>query len=498
MPDLPQWLTLAALALAALFGLLWLLGLRGAAGHAAEAGRAQAACREAEGRCAAATTRAEVAEANCTSRDRRIEEMDRSLSELRAEARAERDVLSERMESQRREWDAARDAANAELRRLTAEHESHKREAEARAEAMAAQVVELKALRQEMTDRFRSLADETLKLHGDNFTRANDEKLRALLGPMKEHIGRFQDELRQTHESATRERERLNTEIRMLTARSEQISQEAVALTNALKGEKQRQGAWGEMILERVLEDSGLERGREYQTQFAVTSDEGQRRRPDVVVRLPGDKVVVIDAKVSLVAYEAAVNADDTAERERQLRAHVLAVRAHIDELARRDYAAMVDGSVDYVLMFMPVEGALAAALAEQGDLTSYAITRRVGIATPTTLMMALRTIQHVWSVERRESNAEDIARRAGLLFDKMAGVVEAFDKVGEHLTRAQSEHATAMDRLSRGNGNVIGQFDKLRRLGARTVKTMPTGFDGDDDPEDDAGGGPAAIEAAE
>ena len=494
MPALPDWIALLALAAAAAFALLWLTGLRRASGDAASLSAAQGACRIAEGRCAEAVTRAEVAESRCATQGERIAELGEDLSTLRAEARAERDALAARMEAQRRDWDEARDAAQAELRRLTAEHESHKREAEARAEGMAAQITELKALRQEMTDRFRSLADETLQLHGDNFTKANDEKLRALLGPMKEHIGRFQDELRQTNESATRERERLNTEIRMLTARSEQISQEAVALTNALKGEKQRQGAWGEMILERVLEDSGLERGREYETQFAVVSEEGQRRRPDVVIRLPGDKVVVVDAKVSLVAYEEAVNAETAEERERQLRAHVAAVKTHIDDLSRRDYAALVDGSVDYVLMFMPVEGALAAALGVQGDLTSYAMARRVGIATPTTLMLALRTIQHVWAVERRESNAEAIADRAGKLFDKMAGVVEAFDKVGDHLSRAQSEHATAMDRLSRGGGNVLGQFDKLRRLGARSSKAIPVGFDGEDDEEGDL----ARIEAAE
>ena len=482
MPALPDWLAIVAIAAAAVFAVLWLAAHRRASGHASGLTVAQDACRIAEGRCAEAVTRAEVAESRCASQDERIAEMGETLAAARAEARAERDAISDRMESQRREWDAARDAAQAELRRLTAEHESHKREAEARAEAMAAQVADLKALRQEMTDRFRSLADETLQLHGDNFTKANDEKLRALLEPMRLHIGRFQDELRQTHDSATKERERLNTEIRMLTARSEQISQEAVALTNALKGEKQRQGAWGEMILERVLEDSGLERGREYHTQFAVTSEEGQRRRPDVVVRLPGDKVVVIDAKVSLVAYEAAVNAETVEERDRHLRAHVTAVRAHIEELARRDYAAMVDGSVDYVLMFMPVEGALAAALGVQGDLTAYAMSKRVGIATPTTLMMALRTIQHVWAVERRESNAEEIAARAGALFDKMAGVIESFEGVGRHLQGAQDAHSEAMNRLSRGRGNVLRQFDMMRQLGARTSKDITADFDGGDD----------------
>lgn len=384
---------------------------------------------------------------------------------------------------------------------LQTAHARLQADTEGRITAAEERIGELKQLREDMTVRFKSLADDLFKDHGERFGSLNQERMTALLKPMREQVDHFQRELREAHTGAAKDRERLKTEIEQLSRRSEEVSREAVALTKALKGEKQKQGAWGEMILERLLEDSGLTKGREYRTQFSVTDAEGRRRRPDVIVNLPDAKVVVIDAKVSLVAYEAAVNATQESDRQQHMRAHRAAVRAHIDELATRDYASMVDGAVDYVLMFMPVEGALAAALEVQGDLTSYAISRRVGIATPTTLMMALRTIQHVWAVENRQRNAEEIATRAGRLHDKMAGVVDAFVDVGHALDTAQRHHSTALDRLSRGSGNVLGQFDKLRRLGARTNKTMAVDHDVEDaddaDDADDAGAFPIDFEAA-
>lgn len=379
------------------------------------------------------------------------------------EAREERAALDAKLDALRRELEAER-VATAALRAQLDE----------RGRLHAEEIERLGRIRGDMADRFKALADETVRLHGDSFSKASDRRLRALLEPMRQHLGHFQEELRQTQTGAAKERERLKAEIEMLSQRSERIGQEAVALTRALKGDKQKQGAWGEMILERLLEESGLAEGREYETQPSVRAEGGGRRRPDVVLRLPGAKAVVIDAKVSLVAYEEAVNAPDDAARARALKAHVAALRAHVDALSARDYGALVEGSVDYVLMFMPVEGALAAALEAEGDLTAYAISRRVGIATPTTLMMALRTIQHVWAVERRESNAEAIAARAGKLFDKMAGVIESFDKVGAALEAARGAHDTAFDRLARGQGNLVSQVETLRRLGAATSKALP------------------------
>ncbi|MGR3539869.1 MAG: DNA recombination protein RmuC [Hasllibacter sp.] len=485
---MPEPLLLAAIAgwaVAALLLILW-AGARGHAPRAALAERRTAELADAAERDGAEMRRLTGEEARLREGTDRLERQVAALAEERREA-------DRRAEEQRRSLQATLDETRGEVAELQVTNEGLRRQLAARAERHDEEVKLLTELRADMTDRFKALADETLKSHGERFGALNRERMDALMKPMREQVDHFQRELRTAHEGAAKDRERLKAEIEGLSRRSEAVSKEAVALTNALKGEKQRQGAWGEMILERVLEDSGLRKGSEYETQLSVSDDEGGRRRPDVVVRLPEGRVVVIDSKVSLVAYEAAVNAEHEAERARQMRAHVQAVQKHIDDLAARDYAGLVDGAVDYVLMFMPVEGALAAALEVQDDLTSRAIAKRVGIATPTTLMMALRTIQHVWAVERRESNAEEIARRAGLLHDKMALVAEAFDKVGDHLGRAQSEHASALDRLSRGNGNVLGQFDTLRRLGARTKKDMPIAFDpAEDDP------GRPGIEAAE
>ena len=225
------------------------------------------------------------------------------------------------------------------------------------------------------------------------------------------------------------------------------------------------------MILERILEDLGLERGLHYEVQSHQRDEEGKAWRPDVLVKLPKDKTLIIDSKVSLVSYEAGVNAETDEERNSHITAHVRAMERHIDTLSAKGYHALADGSVDYVLMFVPIEGALAEALKVKGDLTSYALQKSVGIMTPTTLMVALRTVEHIWAVERRESNAEEIADRAGRLYDKVCGFVAEMEKVGDCLRRAHEAHGTAFDRLSRGGGNVLGQVEKLKKLGARTSR---------------------------
>ncbi|WP_308915363.1 DNA recombination protein RmuC [Jannaschia sp. LMIT008] len=407
--------------------------------------------------------------------------------------RQERLQADDRARAERADLSAKLDAARAQVEDLKVRNEGLDQALIARAKQHDDEVALLTQIRDDMTDRFKALADDTLKVHGERFGALNRERMDALIGPMRQQVDQFQTELRAAHTGAKADRAALKAEIDGLSRRSEQVSKEAVALTNALKGEKQKQGAWGEMILERVLQDSGLREGSEYRTQFSVTDADGQRRRPDVVVDLPGGKAVVIDSKVSLNAYESAVNAETEDDRTRYMRAHVQAIHRHIDDLQARDYSGMVDGAVDYTVMFLPVEGALAAALEHDPRLSGNAMAKGVTIATPTTLMMALRTVHHVWTIERRESNAAEIAKRAGLMFDKMAGVVEAFEKVGAHLSSAQKSHGDAFDRLKYGNGNLIGQFDELRKLGARTKKAMPVTFD----PTDDTPDAPR-IEAAE
>lgn len=356
--------------------------------------------------------------------------------------------------------------------------------AEKDCEAAAREIATLRELRDEMTGQFKLLAAETLRVQQDDMQKAQGEQLTALLTPFRDQVHRFQTELQTRNKVLDEEGARLREQIAFLHKRSEDISREAVNLTRALKGEKQRQGAWGEMVLERILEDSGLEAGTHYDLQASWTDEDGKRWRPDVVVRMPRQKIMVIDSKVSLNDYEVSVNSEDAAEVAAALRRHVTAIRTHVATLAEKGYHRMDDASVDYVLMFIPIEGAFSEALRADPSLAAFALERGVGLTTPTTLMLTLRTVEHIWAVERRETNALEIARRAGALYDKVAGFVESMEGVGRALDQAARAHGQAMDRLSRGSGNVIRQVEMLRELGARTQKQIGLDHDRSDAPE--------------
>ena len=347
-------------------------------------------------------------------------------------------------------------------------------------EAAAREIATLKEMRQEMSDQFKLLSAETLRVQKDDLQKVHGEQLTALLNPFRDQVHRFQTELQARNKVLDEEGARLREQITFLHQRSEDISREAVNLTRALKGDKQRQGAWGEMVLERILEDSGLISGTHYDIQTSWRDDDGKQWRPDVVVKMPQGKVMVIDSKVSLNDYEAAVNSDDPVESAQALRRHVAAIRNHITRLSEKGYHRMDDGSVDYVLMFIPIEGAFSEALRADPTLASFAMELRVGMTTPTTLMLTLRTVDHIWAVERRESNAAEIAKRAGQLYDKVAGFADSMEAVGRALEQASRAHGQAIDRLSRGSGNVIRQVEMLRELGARNQKRIGMDHDGD------------------
>jgi DNA recombination protein RmuC len=253
------------------------------------------------------------------------------------------------------------------------------------------------------------------------------------------------------------------------------MTSETSNLTRALKGKAQTQGAWGEMILATILEKSGLRKGEEYFSQTSHTTDDGQRLRPDVLVNLPGGQRIVIDAKVSLNAFEAHVNAGSDDDRDTYLQRHIASIRTHIKTLGDKAYQVHTNGGVDYVIMFVPIEGALAVALQEAPDLTSEALVRNVNIATPTTLMIALRTAASVWQVERRNQNAEAIAARAGQLYDKFVGFTDDMGALGKKLEQAQSSYSDAMSKLTTGTGNLLRQVDMLKTLGAKVGKMLPS-----------------------
>ncbi|MCC5992817.1 MAG: DNA recombination protein RmuC [Rhodobacteraceae bacterium] len=353
-------------------------------------------------------------------------------------------------------------------------------EAEMKAERNAAgeKIDMLSKLRADMEAKFKELAAEALKLQGEQFSKANIERLQATLTPLKEHVGHFERELKAVHKATLEDRAALKAEINQLSQRSEAISQEAVALTRALRSDQQKQGAWGEMILESILKRSGLREGIEYHTQAHRTGDGGERLRPDVIVNIPGGKTLVVDSKVSLVAYTDAVNAETDEQALSARKRHVASLRGHINGLSAKGYQNAENSTVDYVILFVPIEGALSEALREDGQITEFALDKNVTIATPTTLMMALKTVANVWAVERRNQNAEAIATRAGRLYDKVVGFVDNMENVGKRLDQAQDAYQDAFGQLSRGRGNLLSQVESLKALGAKTSKVLSVDFE--------------------
>lgn len=331
----------------------------------------------------------------------------------------------------------------------------------------------LKDAKERLTQEFKLLAHGVLKEQSETFSKQNREQIGNILTPLKESLTSFQQGLTVAHTESTKERATLAEQIRRLTEESAKMTHETGNLTRALKGKTQTQGAWGEMILQTILERSGLREGDEFITQLSHSAEDGRRLRPDVIVNLPNGQKIILDSKVSLTAFEAYVNAETDLDRAAHLANHVQSLRSHIRDLSKKEYHQLDGASVDYVIMFVPIEGALAAALVDDPGLTAMAIDSNVTIATPTTLMIALRTVANVWQVERRNRNAEAIADRAGKLYEKFAGFLGDMGQLGDRLTNAQKSYSNAMNKLQSGPGNVVRQIEQLKELGARTSKSL-------------------------
>jgi len=332
----------------------------------------------------------------------------------------------------------------------------------------------LKQAREQMTQEFKSLAEDVMSRHGDSFTKLNKQQIEDILNPLKEKIGDFEQKIQTNYQESIKDRATLAQQIRQIAETGAAMGRETKELTEALRGQSQTQGAWGEMVLNTILERSGLRAGEEYLIQAKLTSDEGQRLRPDVLVNLPGGKQMVVDAKVSLTAFEALVNAATEEERTEYLARHLLSMRGHISTLGSKDYHLAVANTLDYVVMFVPIEGALAVALNADPTLITFAAEKNVAITTPTTLMIALRTVANVWHVERRNQNAEEIARRAGSLYDKFVGFVDDMTAIGNSISRSRDVFNAAMGKLAKGKGNVVRQLEQLKAMGGRTSKSLP------------------------
>ncbi|TBW33640.1 DNA recombination protein RmuC [Siculibacillus lacustris] len=339
----------------------------------------------------------------------------------------------------------------------------------------------LQEARDQMKTQFQVLAEEVMTRHGESFTKQNKEQVDGILAPLRDKLAEFQQGLVTAQTETTKERATLTEQIRLLSEQSFKMSSETHNLTRALKGKAQTQGAWGEMVLARILEQSGLREGEEYVTQESHTGEDGSRLRPDVMVILPEGRRIVVDSKVSLTAFEEYVNGEDEPTRVAALGRHLASLRTHIRTLGEKSYQHATGSGLDYVVMFVPIEGALAAALSEDPALTGFAAEKNVAVLTPTTLMVALRTIANVWQVDRRNRNAEEIAKRAGLLYEKFVGFVDDLQKVGGRIDDARRSWDGAMSKLSVGSGNLVRQVEQLKTLGARTAKTIPAAVLGDE-----------------
>jgi len=349
-----------------------------------------------------------------------------------------------------------------------------------------------------LKEQFENLANDILEQKSRKFTDQNKENLGHLLNPLKEKIENFEKKVEQSNKDSLAWNATLKQQIAHLAELNKQINEEARNLTLALKGETKTQGNWGEFILESILEKSGLVKDREYVVQESMTTEEGKRYQPDVVVKLPDDKHVIIDAKVSLVAYERFVNSSDEEERKQQLNLHVQSVRRHIKQLSDKEYQKLRDKEgLDFVLMFIPVEPAFSLAVQADNEIFLEAFDKNIVIVSPSTLVATLRTIASIWKNEYQSRNAIEIARQSGNLYDKFVGLTNDLLKVGRSMDAAKDTYEEAMNKLSTGKGNLVGRVENLRKLGAKASKSIDPKLlaksenillDNNDDHEDNTG----------
>ena len=335
---------------------------------------------------------------------------------------------------------------------------------------------------------FENLANQIFEAKTKQFKEQNNSSLNEIVSPLKEQLGDFKKRIEHVYEHETRDRVTLREEISQLRQDTQKMNQEALNLTRALKGDNKTQGNWGEMILEKVLEESGLRKGIEYDPQGAFRNDDNSLFKPDVIIRLPGDKDVVVDSKVSLVAYERYCSTEDDGERIKALKEHTLAVRQHIKGLSEKDYSSLKGlRSLDFVLLFMPIEAAFMAAFQADEKVFADAFEHKIIVVTPTTLLATLRTIENIWRYERRNENARIIAEKAGSLYDKIRGFVEDLDKLGNQLSTVNKTYMGVMGKLTQGQGNLIRQANSFVELGVKVKKAIPKNISeqaqlGDDD----------------
>jgi DNA recombination protein RmuC len=333
----------------------------------------------------------------------------------------------------------------------------------------------LKEHRGEIKEEFAQLAAKVFEGNSKEFSKLSQENLSSLIKPMESQLSEFKRQINTLYSDEAKDRAMLKQEIISLKELNQQISQDALNLTNALKGEKKQQGIWGEMILEKVLESSGLRKGIEYTREVSLKNNDGKTYRPDVLVHLPDKRDLIIDAKTSLSAYERFISAETGELKDLHLNEHVKALRNHIKELGCKNYEKLLGvNTLDFIFMFVPIEGALALALEKDASLYDDAFKQQILLVGPTTLLIAMRAIENVWKYEKQNQNAKEIASRAGALYDKFVNFSDDMVKMSKQFDTLQNSFESAKKRLSEGRGNIVRQVEQLKEMGAKTNKQIP------------------------
>ncbi len=328
--------------------------------------------------------------------------------------------------------------------------------------------------KQQMSIAFKNIANEIFEDKSKKFEHKNKESLATVLTPLQEKILQFEKRVEETYDKESKERFSLAREIKQLQEQNSKISEEAVNLTNALKGDNKAQGNWGELILETLLENSGLVKGREYDIQVSLQSTEGERLQPDVIVHLPESRDIIIDSKVSLKAWDSYCSADDEVEKTKMLKQHIESVRNHVRSLSARGYQKLLGiSTLDYVFMFMPIDAAYSVAIQNDPALSQFAFEKNIVFVSPTMLLTTLKLAQNLWRLDQQNKNAVEIAAKAGALYDKFANFVGDLEEIGRKIDSSKKSFDKAHNKLSSGKGNLINKVEDLKKLGAKTSKKI-------------------------
>lgn len=396
------------------------------------------------------------------------------IAEISAENKAQIQRITEQQELNERQNSEIKDLQNDKNQliglksQLAAQNESLQ-------QLLDSQKEEIVKIQEEAKLQFENLANKILEEKTLKFTEQNQQNLKNILNPLQEKITDFEKKVENTHKESIDYHAALRQQILGLKEMNLQMSKETLNLTKALKGDSKIQGNWGELVLERVLEKSGLEKGREYEIQKSFTTEEGNRVQPDVIINLPDGKKMIVDSKVSLTAYEKYINEEDDEQKNSFLKEHVNSLKRHVEQLGSKNYQHLYQmESPDFVLLFIPIEPAFAIALNEDTQLYNKAFERNIVIVTPSTLLATLRTIDSMWTNQKQQENAYEIAKQAGALYDKFDGFVTDLVKIGKKMDEAKTEYEGAMNKLVDGKGNLITSVQKLKIMGAKAKKSLP------------------------